>query len=210
MRTVVAGLVAALCGLVWLVPVMAAPPQDVAAYCRAVYPQAQFQARCLNVEHAAAERVSRVAAAADRDSFDRCLAITSSWASMEGCLSRVARGGSAAGVGGAMTPVAPGMAPAGIRPGEATARPSSETAPGTSTERYPAGSSPDLEDGPVGTATALGPSPTDEPVEPARPTHPISEADAERQLRAVLERVGEPAAHCTKKQYGPGWASICE
>jgi hypothetical protein len=47
-------------------------------------------------------------------------------------------------------------------------------------------------------------------VEPERPTRPISEADAERQLRAVLERVGYPRARCVTKQYGPGWASICE
>jgi hypothetical protein len=43
-----------------------------------------------------------------------------------------------------------------------------------------------------------------------RPTRPISEADAERHLRSVLERAGTPAAQCTKKQYGPGWVIICE
>jgi len=44
----------------------------------------------------------------------------------------------------------------------------------------------------------------------SRETPPISEAEAERQLRGVLERAGEPAARCTKKQYGPGWVTVCQ
>ena len=43
-----------------------------------------------------------------------------------------------------------------------------------------------------------------------RPTRPISEAEADRQLRNILERTGESAARCTKRQYGPGWVILCE
>jgi hypothetical protein len=65
--------------------------------------------------------------------------------------------------------------------------------------------------GPTGSTVVLGPqqAPPTALVE-NRPTRPISEADAERHLRGVLERAGTPAARCTKKQYGPGWAIICE
>jgi len=38
----------------------------------------------------------------------------------------------------------------------------------------------------------------------------ILDADADRYLRGVLERGGDPKAKCTKKQYGTGWLSICE
>lgn len=53
-------------------------------------------------------------------------------------------------------------------------------------------------------------SPVAAPLQPTRPSLPIPEADAERHLRGILERLGTPSARCTKKQYGPGWVSICE
>jgi hypothetical protein len=57
----------------------------------------------------------------------------------------------------------------------------------------------------------LGPRPSPAaPPERDRPTRAVTEADADRQLRGVLEREGDPKARCTKKQYGPGWVMICE
>jgi len=138
MRTVVAGLIATV-SLLASLPGAAAPPEDVAAYCRATYPQVQFQVRCLNVEHAAAARVSRASAGADPGVFNHCLSVTASWASMEACLAE-----------------APLAAPA------------------------------------------------------PRPSQPIPEADADRHLRGILERTGTLDAQCRKKQYGPGWVTICE
>jgi hypothetical protein len=210
MRTVGAWLVAAVSGLALLTPVAAAPPEDVAAYCRAVYPQVQFQVRCLNVEHAAAERVSRSAAGADRDAFNRCLTASPSWAAMESCLTQFARGAPAGGVGGVMSPTAPGGDPGAARPGDA-ARPPADTS-GTPAAGSP--SAPASEGGgtPSPSTTVLGPqpSPAAAPVERERPTRPIPEADADRQLRGVLEREGHPTAQCTKRQYGPGWVIICQ
>jgi hypothetical protein len=178
MRTVVAWLVATVSGLALLTPVAAAPPDDVAAYCRSVYPDPQLQARCLGVENAAAERVARSAAGADRDAFDRCLGISPAWAVMESCLAQAARGGPASGTTGPMNP------PAGLAPGAA----------GTPAP-------PAAEPEPAVAAAAI---------EPDRPTRIVSEADADRQLRGVLEREGARAARCSKKRYGPGWVFICE
>jgi len=45
---------------------------------------------------------------------------------------------------------------------------------------------------------------------PAAPSQPIPESEAERHLRGVLEREGETDATCSKKQYGTGWATVCE
>jgi hypothetical protein len=60
--------------------------------------------------------------------------------------------------------------------------------------------------------TILGPQPGATPTapEPERPSRPISEEEADKQVRDVLQRTGEPAAKCTKKQYGTGWVSVCE
>ena len=212
MRTVVASVVAAVAGLTFLPPVVAAPPDDVAAYCRSVYPQVQFQVRCLNVENAAADRVARAAAVADRDGVDRCLTSSPSWAAMESCLTQVARIGPIGGAGGgtgATSPTAAGVDPSmigpqaprppAVAPSLPGVIPPSDPVPGVAGE----GGAP---------ASALGPQigAVPVPVEPERPTRPIPEADAERQLRSLLERVGYPAARCTKKQYGPGWVSICQ
>jgi hypothetical protein len=212
MRTVVAVMLAAVAGVLLSSVVGATPPEDVAAYCRAVYPQVQFQVRCLNVENGAADRVSRVAAGADRDIFNGCLAISPSWAAMESCLTQVARGGAPGGVGGVVAPLGAGREPAGARP-DALAPPGSVA--GVSPDQSPANPSAAP---PSGIPGALLPQPGlgAQPglpaiaVEPERPTRPIPEADADRLLRSVLERAGTPFARCSKKQYGPGWVIICE
>jgi len=208
MRTVGAWLVAAVSGLALLTPVAAAPPEDIAAYCRAVSPQVQFQVRCLNVENAAADRVSRSAAGADRDAFNRCLTVSPSWAALDSCLAQSARGAPAGGVGGVISPTAPGADPGTARPSDA-ARPPADTA-GTPAAGSPA--APEAVGAPSPSTIVLGPqrSPAADPVESERPPRPISEADADRHLRGVLERAGTPAAKCTKKQYWPGWVIICQ
>jgi hypothetical protein len=236
MRTAVAGLVgvAAVASLVALAA--AAPPEDVAAYCRATYPQLQLQLRCLNVEHAAASRVAQAAVAVNREAVNRCLTASPSWSAAESCLAQAARGGLLP------TPVA-SLPPAAERSGsplEQAANPPavpSAMPPALPSAMPPAlpGAIPPVLPGvippadavasdPSPSAGALAPSLPDPSValaplpaapaaalaEPERPPRPISEADAERHLRSVLERAGTPRARCTKKQYGPGWASICE
>ena len=187
MRAVVAWLVATVSWLALLAPTAAAPPEDVAAYCRATYPQRRFQVRCLNVEHAAAERVSLAIPGADRDVVNRCLSGTASWVAMETCLAQSMRGGPHGGAPGGVMPAMPvsAVSPGAPRPDRERGGPSAGPAPGTA---------------------IVPPSPA--PVE--RPTRPISEADADRQLRGILERTGTSAAQCSKKQYGPGWVTICD
>jgi hypothetical protein len=228
MRTAVAGLVGAAVVVRLAALVAAAPPEDVAAYCRVTYPQLQLQLRCLNVEHAAASRVSQAAAAVDREMFGRCLTASPSWSATESCLTQAARGAplpapvaalpppaergapleQAAGppattagvVPGATPPVLPGVIPP-VLPG--VIPPAAPPLPATAA----------LGPLPLDPAAALAPLPAAAPAalaEPERPPRPISEADAEKHLRSVLERAGTPRARCTKKQYGPGWASICE
>ena len=213
MRAVVASLfaVAMLLGVVSVTPVVAAPPDDVAAYCRSVYPQVQFQVRCISLEKAAAGRVARAGAGGDPDAFNRCQGTSASWAEMERCLAESTRAAAAAATGaagGAMSrapgqPADPGVS----RPhqsGAPPAGPARPAAPGTATAPGAAGA-------PSPSTVILGPQATPTPPsERNRQTRTISEADAERQLRGVLEREGQTAARCTKKQYGPGWVTICE
>jgi hypothetical protein len=207
MRTVVAWLVATVCLLALLAPAAAAPPEDVAAYCRATYPEVQFQVRCLNVEYAAAARVSRASAGADPGVFNQCLSATASWASMEACLAQAARGMAAGGTGG-VTAGTPTASPGPLRPNREGAVPAADPLGGTA-------SAPPLPASPaaagVPSPSTLGPQPgipLAAPVE--RPSPPIPEADADRHLRAILERTGTLATQCEKKQYGPGWVTICE
>jgi hypothetical protein len=230
MRTAVAGLVGAAVVVGVAALVVAAPPEDVAAYCRVTYPQVQLQLRCLNVEHAAATRVSQSASAVDRETFGGCLNASPSWSATESCLAQAARSGllpapvaavppaaersggplqqaarppaaTEGGVPGAPPPVLPGVIPP-VLPG---------VIPPAAAGLSPATAA--LGPLPLDPAAALAPLPAAAPAalaEPERPPRPISEADAERHLRSVLERAGTPRARCTKKQYGPGWASICE
>jgi hypothetical protein len=228
MRTAVAELVMAAAVTILVAPVAAAPPEDVAAYCRVTYPQVLQQVRCLNAEHGAASRVSQAAITADRGAFDRCLGVSPSWSAMESCLAQAARGGPPP------TPLAalpPSAARSGDAPDQAAGAPaeSGGVAPGAQTPAAP-GAIPPVLPGVVPPAAASTPAPSTAALvpplptplaaptplapaalaEPEPPPRPISEADAERHLRSVLERAGTPTARCTKKQYGPGWASICE
>jgi hypothetical protein len=43
-----------------------------------------------------------------------------------------------------------------------------------------------------------------------KPSTPQTAEDADRYLRGVLERGGDPKAKCTKKQCGTDWVSVCE
>lgn len=204
MRTAVAWTVATVSVLAPLAPAAAAPPADIAAYCRATYPMVAFQVRCLDVENAAAARIARGAETIDRSLFDGCLDTSPSWVVMERCLAQAAPDAPAP---AATTPTAsPAVAAAQPRPDRGPTSPESEgrTVEAPAQETIPDASSP--------STIVLGPrvSPVTAPREPDRPTRPISEADAQRHLRGILERVGMPTARCTTRQYGPGWVSICE
>jgi hypothetical protein len=48
------------------------------------------------------------------------------------------------------------------------------------------------------------------PPEPQKPSRPISSAEAEQQLKGVLERSDAADAKCRQKQYGAGWVTVCE
>ena len=128
---------------------------------------------------------------------------------MENCLAQSARGAPAEEVGGVRSPTAPGPDPGAARPGDA--RPPADTA-GTPAAGSPSAPAPEAVGTPSSSTIVLGPQPGPgaSPVESERPPRPISEADADRHLRGVLERAGTPAATCTKKQYWPGWVSICQ
>jgi hypothetical protein len=210
MRLLVASLVAVASLVSQHVRAAAEPPEDVAAYCRAVFPQMQFQLRCLSQERSAAERVAR-AGAGDPDAASRCRGSSPSWSAMERCLADAARATTAAGTGGGavggapMTRPSTGGEPTAARPsdgGGPAAPPARVAAPTPTTPGVPA---------PSPSTVILGPQAAPTPTsERDRTTRTITEADAERQLRGVLEREGTPAARCTKKQYGPGWVTICE
>ena len=43
-----------------------------------------------------------------------------------------------------------------------------------------------------------------------RPTRSISLTEHDQRVKRVLERAGARNARCTNKQYGPGWATVCE
>jgi hypothetical protein len=206
MRAVVAWLVAAVSVLALLAPGAAAPPDDVATHCRTTYPQLQLQVRCLNIEYAAAERVSRSLGGIESEMFDRCHAASNSWTVMEVCLAQSLVAGAPAG--------AAGVVPSNVPSRDSSARPAAAGgAPVATAAPLPALPAPftlpGAQDPAAPTTAALDPQLVP-PIEPERPTVPISEADAERHLRSVLERVGYRSAQCTKKQYGPGWVSVCQ
>jgi hypothetical protein len=206
MWAVVAGLIAAGVVLGSARPAAAAPPDDIAAYCRTLHPQAPFQIRCLNLENAAAARVGRIGPGPDPEGWNRCRAMAASWTAMEQCLA-TARAAAAAGGG---PPGAPG-APGGGGPVERA--PTGPAQPGGQPGDAPpaAGSPPPspAPGAPPSSTVILGPQPGPAlPGERTRQTRVIPEADADRQLRSVLER--NPSARCTKKQYGPGWVITCE
>lgn len=201
MRTVVASSIATVFQLALLAPAAAVPPTDLAAHCSAVHPEMQFQVRCLDVEHAAAGRVDLASAGAHREVFDRCLGASSSWSAMENCLAHYAHGEPSVRVPPASPSPSSTVDIAGRQPPAATS-----TAPAEAVAAAPSPAPPGAGDA---SAPSTVVSPSAEPPEHERPTLPIPEADADRHLRGLLERVGMPAARCTKKQYGPGWVSIC-
>jgi hypothetical protein len=191
-------------------PARAAPPDDIAAYCRTVHPQVPFQVRCLNLENAAAARVGRTGPGPDPAGWNRCRSSSPSWSAMEQCLAESAQApqtppavgaeGTAAAPGErapatATVPSTPGDAPPPAAPAPTTAAPAPAAPPATSP--------------PPSSTVILGPRPTPTPPsERERQTRAISEADADRQMRSVMEQ--NPSARCTKKQYGPGWVITCE
>jgi len=201
MRTVVASSIATVFQLALLAPAAAVPPTDLAAHCSAVHPEMQFQMRCLDVEYAAAGRVDRASAGAHREEFDRCLGASSSWSAMENCLAHYAHGEPSVRVPPASPSPSSTVDIAGRQPPAATSTAPAETAAAAPSPARPGAGEASAPSTVVSSSAG--------PPEPERPTLPIPEADADRHLRGLLERVGMPAARCTKKQYGPGWVSIC-
>jgi len=210
MRTLIISLMVV--GSVSLVawPVAAGPPDDVTAYCRATHPSTQAQVRCLFTERSAQDRATRARASVPSDAWARCESGTASWADMASCVSQAGTpGGATTSVGGG----AAGASGGGDR-GETRAEQGGDTAPGV-TAAAPAPAAP------VTPPSAIAPSPStvilgprgtaaSAASEPNRVTRPVTEAEAERHLKGVLERSGGPAARCTKKQYSGGWVTVCE
>ena len=219
MKTVAVALVVVASAVSGAAPTAALPPDDLASYCRATYPQVPFQIRCMSLERASQDRVAAARAAVDPTAWSRCHTTSPSWSAMEACLAQPAAATSPApggviGPGGA-APSEPaddqaprqtgdGGAPASGAPasGEARSTPDAPAAPPTS----PATASGS------GSTIILGPQTNPGVSAPPdnRPTRPVTEAEADRQLRNILERTGETTAQCTKRQYGPGWVIVCD
>ena len=217
MKTVAVALVVVASALALAAPTIALPPEDLAAYCRAVYPQIPFQVRCMSLERASQDRIAAARSAVDKTTWDRCHAGSASWSAMESCLAQPATASAPA--PGAVIPPAGGGAsePADDRAdarrqggegGGAPAPGEARTAPGApATPPPPAASASGS-----GSTIILGPQANPALTAPPdnRPSRPVSEAEADRQLRNVLERTGETSARCTKRQYGPGWVIVCD
>jgi hypothetical protein len=223
MKTVAGALVVVASAFGLAVPSVALPPEDLAAYCRATYPQVPFQIRCMSLERASQDRVAAARTAIDQTTWDRCQSGSVSWSAMEACLAQPP-GVSNPAAGGIAPPAAVAVPPGGAAPNE----PSDDPARRQAGEGAPAAGAPASGEArstpgapatpPAPPATASGPSstiilgPQPNPALSApenRPTRPVSEAEADRQLRNILERTGETAARCTKRQYGPGWVIVC-
>ena len=217
MRTVTVALVVAASALGSAAPTLALPPEDLATYCRATYPQVPFQIRCMSLERASQQRLAAARAKIDQTTWDRCHGASASWSSMEACLAQPASASTPApgavvgpGTGGASEP-ADDRADAGRQSGEGGGAPSSGEARSVPGAPAAPPSSPATASGSPSTII-LGPQSNPALAAPPdnRPTRPISEAEADRQLRSILERTGETAARCTKRQYGPGWVIVCD
>ena len=74
----------------WPAPTIALPPEDLAAYCRAVYPQIPFQVRCMSLERASQDRLAAARSAVRKPPWDRCHNGSASWSAMESCLAQPA------------------------------------------------------------------------------------------------------------------------
>ena len=216
MRTVTGALVVIASALGAAVPTAAVPPEDLASYCRATYPQVPFQIRCMSLERASQERLNAARQAVDQATWDRCRNTSASWSTMEACLAQPATAGAPGGGAGAAVG-APTPAGASETPDERgnAQRPSGEGgAPVSGEARNEPGAPatpPSAATTGSGSTIILGPQPSPGIAAPPenRPTRPVSEAEADRQLQNILERTGETTARCTKRQYGPGWVIVC-
>ena len=86
MKTVAVALVVVASALALAAPTIALPPEDLAAYCRAVYPQIPFQVRCMSLERASQDRLAAARSAVEKTTWDRCHNGSASWSAMESCL----------------------------------------------------------------------------------------------------------------------------
>ena len=217
MKTVAVALVVVASALALAAPTIALPPEDLAAYCRAVYPQIPFQVRCMSLERASQDRIAAARSAVEKTTWDRCHNGSASWSAMESCLAQPATASAPAPgsvirpAGGGASEPADDRADARRQGGEGGGAPApaeARTAPGApATPPPPAASASGS-----GSTIILGPQANPALTAPPdkRPSRPVSEAEADRQLRNVLERTGETSARCTKRQYGPGWVIVCE
>lgn len=217
MKTVAVALVVVASALALAAPTIALPPEDLAAYCRAVYPQIPFQVRCMSLERASQDRLAAARSAVEKTTWDRCHNGSASWSAMESCLAQPATASAPAPgsvippAGGGASELADDRADARRQGGEGGGAPApaeARTAPGApATPPPPAASASGS-----GSTIILGPQANPALTAPPdnRPSRPVSEAEADRQLRNVLERTGETSARCTKRQYGPGWVIVCD
>ena len=193
-------------------PLAAAPPEDLPTYCRATNSNMQAQVRCLYTEKAAQDRAGRTRAGVVPEAWTRCESSSASWTAMDVCLANT-RAGIAAPAAGGAPPRATGAETQPDQGGTATAPSREGQAPaGTALAPPPAAATPPSAVTGTPSTVILGPrggaaSPASEP---NRPTRPVTEAEAERHLKGVLERSGDAQARCTKKQYGGGWVTVCE
>jgi hypothetical protein len=218
MRTVAVVLVVVASAFDPVAPALALPPEDLAAYCRATYPQMPFQIRCMSLERTSQDRVTAARAAIDPAVWNRCQTGSPSWTAMEACLAQPSAtppGAGTAAIPGGAPAIEPTDEPARRQPAEGTVPPlgpptaeEPRGAPGTAATPAP----PQATASGSGSTIILGPQANPALAAPPenRPTRPISEAEADRQLRNVLERTGGSAARCTKRQYGPGWVIVCD
>jgi hypothetical protein len=217
MKTVAVALVVVASAVALAAPTIALPPEDLAAYCRAVYPQIPFQVRCMSLERASQDRIAAARSAVDKTTWDRCQNGSASWSAMESCLAQPATASAPAPgsvippAGGGASEPADDRAEARRQGGEGGGAPASgeaRTAPGAPATAPPPAASASGS----GSTIILGPQANPALAAPPdnRPSRPVSEAEADRQLRNVLERTGETSARCTKRQYGPGWVIVCD
>jgi hypothetical protein len=193
-------------------PLSAAPPQDLPTYCRSVNPNMQAQVRCLYTEKAAQSRAASTRASVQPDAWSRCEGTSASWTAMESCLANARA--SASTPGGGAAPAGGGEQARPDQGGTAAAPSGGAAAPGSTAAVPPAESAATPPAAVTGTPSTviLGPrgGAASAAAEANRPTRPVTEAEAERHLKGVLERSGDPQARCTKKQYGAGWVTVCE
>ena len=224
MKTVAVVLVVVASALGWSAPTVALPPEDLASYCRATYPQVPLQIRCMSLERASQDRVAAARSAIDPTTWNRCQSGSASWSAMESCLAQPAATSSPA-PGGVVAPGGAGVSEpaddqARRQPADGGAPASGAPASGApaSGEARSTPGAPTTPPAPPATVSGspstiiLGPQPNPALSAPPenRPTRPITEAEADRQLRNILERTGETSARCTKRQYGPGWVIVCD